>query len=72
MQNKIDNDLIAEGVVTEALPDTLFRVKLRDGQEILAYLAGRMRLHRIRVLVGDTVKVKLDKYGGKGRVVQRL
>lgn len=61
-----------EGVVTEALPDTLFRVKLNDETEILAYLAGRMRLHRIRVLIGDKVRVQLDKYGGKGRIIQRM
>ena len=60
-------------VVTEALPDTLFRVKLDDAdEEILAYLAGKMRLHRIKVLIGDTVRVELDPYGGKGRIVQRI
>ncbi len=61
----------ASGVVTEALPNTLFRVTLEDGAEIMAYLAGRMRLNRVRVLVGDKVKVELDEYGGKGRIVQR-
>lgn len=60
------------GVVTEALPNTLFRVTLEDGAEIMAYLAGRMRLNRVRVLVGDKVKVELDEYGGKGRIVQRM
>ena len=60
------------GVVTEALPDTLFRVLLPDDTEIMAYLAGRMRLNRVRVLIGDKVKVELDEYGGKGRIVQRL
>lgn len=59
-------------VVTEALPNTLFRVLLEDGTEIMAYLAGRMRLNRVRVLVGDKVKVELDEYGGKGRIVQRF
>lgn len=61
------------GVVTEALPNTLFRVKL-DGKEdeILAYLSGKMRLHRIRVLIGDRVKVDLDPYGGRGRISKRL
>ncbi len=58
--------------VTEALPNTLFRVLLEDGTEIMAYLAGRMRLNRVRVLVGDKVKVELDEYGGKGRIVQRM
>jgi translation initiation factor IF-1 len=60
------------GVVTEALPNTLFRVTLDDGAEIMAYLAGRMRLNRVRVLIGDKVKVELDEYGGKGRIVQRM
>jgi translation initiation factor IF-1 len=60
------------GVVQEALPDALFRVKLEDGQVILAYLAGRMRMYRIKILVGDSVRVALDSYGGKGRIVRRL
>ncbi len=61
------------GVITEALPNTLFRVKLENqDQEILAYLAGKMRLNRIRVLLGDKVAVELDPYGGKGRIVKRL
>jgi len=61
------------GIVTEALPNTLFRVKL-EGQEneTLAYLAGKMRLNRIRVLIGDKVAVEIDPYGGKGRIVKRL
>ena len=60
------------GVVTEALPNTLFRVLIENDKEIMAYLAGRMRLNRVRVLIGDKVKVELDEYGGKGRIVQRL
>jgi translation initiation factor IF-1 len=60
------------GVVDEALPNTLFRVNLESGETILAYLAGKMRLHRIKVLVGDKVLVKLDPYGGKGRITRRL
>jgi len=63
------------GVVTEALPNTFFRVKL-DGpegeSEILTYLAGKMRMNRIRVLVGDKVRVEIDPYGGKGRITQRM
>lgn len=61
------------GIVTESLPNTLFKVKI-DGSEneILAYLAGKMRLHRIRVLIGDRVNVELDPYGGKGRITKRL
>lgn len=61
-----------QGVVEEALPNTLFRVSLESGEVILTYLAGKMRLHRIKVLVGDKVLVKLDPYGGKGRITRRL
>jgi len=63
---------VAVGVVTEALPNTLFRVEITEGKEILAYLSGKMRLHRIRVLIGDRVEMVLDPYGGKGRITRRL
>ena len=63
---------IVEGVVDEALPNTLFRVKLGSGEIILAYLAGKMRLHRIKVLVGDRVSIQLDPYGGRARIIKRL
>lgn len=69
-ENKNENE--AEGIVTEALPNTMFRVQLDGGEEILTYLAGKMKLHRIRVLVGDKVAVTLDPYGGKGRIHKRL
>jgi translation initiation factor IF-1 len=70
----------ARGVITEALPSTLFRVEISDKsegnpegtKEILAYLGGKMRMHRIKVLIGDSVEVVLDPYGGKGRIVKRL
>ena len=62
---------VVEGVVDEALPNTLFRVKLENGEVVLAYLAGKMRLHRIKVLVGDRVQVQLDPYGGRARIVRR-
>jgi translation initiation factor IF-1 len=65
--------LMARGFVTEALPNTLFRVKTDDEEkEILAYLSGKMRMHRIKVLIGDSVEVVLDPYGGKGRIIKRL
>lgn len=60
------------GIVAEALPNTMFRVELEGGEVIIAYLAGKMRLHRIKVLVGDTVEVTTDPYGGKGRIVRRM
>ena len=62
---------IVEGVIDEALPNTLFRVKLESGEIILAYLAGKMRLHRIKVLVGDRVSVQLDPYGGRAGITRR-
>lgn len=59
------------GTVIEALPNTLFKVKIGE-EEILAYLSGKMRMHHIRVLIGDNVAVELDPYGGKGRIVKRM
>ena len=64
---------MVEGIVEEALPNTLFRVKLNSGGgSVLAYLAGKMRLHRIKVLVGDKVQLQLDPYGGRARIVRRI
>lgn len=60
------------GLVSEALPNTMFRVILDDEKEVIAYLAGKMRFNRIKVLVGDKVEVLLDPYGGKARIVKRL
>jgi translation initiation factor IF-1 len=63
----------AKGIVLETLPNTMFQVQI-EGQEepVLAYLSGKMRMHRIRVLVGDTVEMLLDPYGGKARITKRL
>lgn len=70
--NQTQEDNLAYGVVEEALPDALFRVQMDDGKKILAYLAGKMRKFRIRVLVGDKVGIVIDPYGGKGRITKRL
>lgn len=60
------------GVVSEALPNTQFRVTLEDGREILAHLAGKMRLYRIRVMPGDKVKLEMSPYDqDKGRIIFR-
>lgn len=62
-----------EGQVIEALPDTHFKVRLDDGKEILAHLAGKLRLYRIKVLLGDRVTVEISPYDeGKGRIVYRI
>jgi translation initiation factor IF-1 len=63
---------VIEGIVEEALPNTLFRVKLPNGDLQLAYLAGKMRLHRIKVLVGDRVSLQMDPYGGRARITRRF
>jgi translation initiation factor IF-1 len=64
---------LAYGTVQEALPNAFFRVILEDTEkETIAYLAGKMRKFRIRVLVGDRVGMVLDPYGGKARITKRL
>jgi translation initiation factor IF-1 len=68
----IDQQLVVRGIISEALPNTMFRVELESGVVQVAYLAGKMRLNRIKVLVGDTVEVLQDPYGGKGRIVRRI
>lgn len=62
------------GIVTEALPNAMFRVSIKsenEEKEVISYLSGKMRINRIRVLVGDKVSVQLDPYGGKGRIIKR-
>jgi len=72
MDNATKPNTTGNGIVVEALPNTLFRVKLDGGEEvILAYLAGKMRMNRIRVLVGDKVELELDPYGGRARITRR-
>lgn len=62
----------AEGVITEALPNTVFRVKLEDGRIVLCHLSGKMRMYRIKVMPGDKVKVEMTPYDEtRGRIVYR-
>lgn len=62
-----------EGVVEEAFPNTLFKVRFDDGTEVLAHLGGKLRVNFIRVLLGDRVRVELSPYDEtKGRIVHRL
>lgn len=72
MGDQQKNEEYTIGLVIEALPDALFRVTLDNKEVILTYLSGKMRMNRIRVLVGDKVRILIDKYGGKGRIMQRL
>jgi translation initiation factor IF-1 len=61
-----------EGKVTKALPNTQFRVKLVNGQEIIAHISGKMRKHFIRILPGDTVTLEISPYDlTKGRITFR-
>lgn len=61
-----------EGVVTDALPNTNFKVKLDNGHIVMAYLSGRMRKHYIRIVPGDKVKVALSPYDlSQGRIIFR-
>ncbi|OGM91346.1 translation initiation factor IF-1 [Candidatus Wolfebacteria bacterium RIFCSPLOWO2_01_FULL_38_11] len=60
-----------EGIVLEALPSLMFRVKIGE-EEILAYLAGKMRLHYIKVLPGDKVLLELSSDKKRGRIIRRL
>jgi translation initiation factor IF-1 len=77
-----NKELIARGTVTEALPNTMFRVIIHKNGvrpdmaaeynvETLAYLGGKMKYNRIRVLVGDEVDLLLDSYGGKAKITRR-
>jgi translation initiation factor IF-1 len=62
-----------EGVVVEALPNAMFRVKLENGHLVLAHVSGKMRMHFIRILPGDKVKVELSPYDlGRGRITFRV
>jgi translation initiation factor IF-1 len=70
-QTLSDEKTKVEGTVTETLPDAKFRVKLDDGHEIFAYLAGKMRLHYIKVTIGDRVTMELSPDGDKGRITYR-
>jgi translation initiation factor IF-1 len=58
--------------VTEALPNAMFRVKLENGHQILAHVSGKMRMHFIRILPGDTVTVEMSPYDlNRGRIILR-
>jgi len=70
--NKKKNIFRKAGQVIETLPGTLFKVRLDDGQEILAHLSGKLRMFRIKILPGDRVTVEMTPYDEKrGRIVYR-
>ena len=71
MANK-DDAIEVEGIVKEALPNTMFRVELQNQHVILAHLSGKMRKHYIRIVPGDNLKVELSPYDlNRGRIIFR-
>lgn len=61
-----------DGVVKEALPNTLFRVQLEDGTIVLCHLSGKMRMNFIKILPGDRVRIEMTPYDpGRGRIIFR-
>jgi translation initiation factor IF-1 len=69
----MERDAAKEAKVFEALPGLMFRIKVAGSEtEILAHLAGKMKIHNIRVLPGDRVLVELSPDGARGRIVRRL
>jgi translation initiation factor IF-1 len=69
---KKEEKLEVEGTVVETLPNTMFRVELDSGHQVLAYLSGRMRKYYIRVLLGDRVRLELSPYDlTRGRITYR-
>lgn len=67
------NEIIVKGTVEESLPNTTFRIRLEEtGGSLIAYLSGKMRKFKIKVMIGDTVEVVTDPSMEKGRIQRRL
>lgn len=61
-----------DGVITETLPNAVFHVRLENGHDVLAHISGKMRMHFIKILVGDRVTVELSPYDlSRGRITYR-
>jgi len=73
-EQKTKKDVIeAVGIVQEALPNAMFKVKLDTGHEVLAHISGKMRMYYIRILLGDRVQVELSPYDlTRGRITYRF
>ena len=72
-QNKSKEDVIkVDGIVTETLPNAMFRVEIEGGHEVLGHVSGKMRMHYIKILPGDRVALELSPYDlSRGRIVLR-
>lgn len=67
-----DDVIEVDGVVTEALPNATFKVELENGHQVLAHISGKLRMHYIKILPGDKVKLELSTYDlQKGRIIWR-
>ena len=67
-----DDVLEVDGIVTDSLPNATFKVKLDTGHELLCHISGKIRMHYIRIIPGDKVKVELNPYSlDKGRITYR-
>ena len=72
MSKDEEDKITVEGTITETLPNTMFRVRLENGHEVIAHISGKMRKHYIRILTGDNVKVEMTPYDlSKGRITYR-
>lgn len=68
-----DDVIVIEGTVVEALPNATFRVQLENGHIVLCHISGKMRMHYIKIMPGDKVKVEITPYSlDKGRITHRL
>lgn len=68
-----EENIELQGTIVESLPNAMFRVELENGQVILAYVSGKMRMHFIKILPGDKVTVELSPYDlTKGRITYRF
>ncbi|ACN99641.1 translation initiation factor IF-1 [Sulfurihydrogenibium azorense Az-Fu1] len=68
-----EKGIVLEGTVLEALPNAMFKVQLETGHEVLAHVSGKMRMHFIKILPGDKVKVELSPYDlSRGRIIFRV
>lgn len=74
MSNDNSGETLIQGTVIEALPNAMFRVVLSNPEKtIIAYLSGKMKIHRIKVLIGDKVEMVADSYGGnRNRIIRRI
>ncbi len=64
--------IVQDGIITEALSNAMFRVRLENGHELIAHISGKMRMHYIKILPGDKVQLEMSPYDlNKGRITFR-